>query len=674
MFMEYSRALAGFVFQESGGGGEYEIAPPPSKAEGPLLNNLTNFVVDHDAWEVRSEATTHLATQNVLLPKAEISGQWGHCIDHMTRSYQQKFALFSPTDSGCLVISEEVNPHLRGGRVENHLGKTTLSSPDRDSNLDLPFLSSRAQHDKRVSQLRHRGGRQDDTSADPRFMPHEHKKLIIAANILIQIHNTDERTEVALRVSHSSLMSSDRMKPRISILHSTSDVTVDFWNIRGQHVTLSGAPVILKDFTKLYTIIYKPERGTILYFSYVEKNTLRQSLSSKRVLFNMNILTSLRTCIWKSAATRNIQCVAPILGENLQRNYHGVIKTFDSLTQTKNLTSVSLFKPLLNSFVPMFIPVCGFKVKGKLKRRCKDCYFVMRQERLYVICKTHPRHKQMAMKKKEKNTWILTHATQGPIRAWYSNKEFTPKGTAMFATWSPRLGRIATIYIGDPKATTCYFINITVHHTWEHSLPSNRLCLVIKVTIQWTWQHQTIPFHLTWTLQVKGNLISTTTKTFRRGFKFCAFAPRGEYLASSFKSHHPEKQKYNNGLSTLKTGGKIRRQTKYLCAPNGSTKTGSIHQPWPLQTSYLLVLRAPDEEIDEGGKMTDVGTSGSGQHPQNVVVESPYQSIHIPDRQQGVIQFPPQQKGGRGASSGFMKSRIENLFQNRRNLDWSRIR
>nr|CAD7577008.1 unnamed protein product [Timema californicum] len=44
---------------------------------------------------------------------------------------------------------EEVNPHLRGGRVENHLGKTTPSSPDRDSNLDLPILSSRAQHDKR---------------------------------------------------------------------------------------------------------------------------------------------------------------------------------------------------------------------------------------------------------------------------------------------------------------------------------------------------------------------------------------------------------------------------------------------------------------------------------------------------------------------------------------------
>nr|CAD7257968.1 unnamed protein product [Timema shepardi] len=32
------------------------------------------------------------------------------------------------------------------GRVENHLGKTSPSSPDRDSILDLPVLSSRAQH------------------------------------------------------------------------------------------------------------------------------------------------------------------------------------------------------------------------------------------------------------------------------------------------------------------------------------------------------------------------------------------------------------------------------------------------------------------------------------------------------------------------------------------------
>nr|CAD7606210.1 unnamed protein product [Timema genevievae] len=40
---------------------------------------------------------------------------------------------------------KEVNPHLCGGRVENHSGKTTPSLPDQDSNSDLPVLSSLAQ-------------------------------------------------------------------------------------------------------------------------------------------------------------------------------------------------------------------------------------------------------------------------------------------------------------------------------------------------------------------------------------------------------------------------------------------------------------------------------------------------------------------------------------------------
>nr|CAD7606411.1 unnamed protein product [Timema genevievae] len=58
-----------------------------------------------------------------------------------------------PKELGRLNLAE-VNPHLRGGRVENLLGKTTLSSPDRDSNLDLPVFGSRAQHDWRVLPLK----------------------------------------------------------------------------------------------------------------------------------------------------------------------------------------------------------------------------------------------------------------------------------------------------------------------------------------------------------------------------------------------------------------------------------------------------------------------------------------------------------------------------------------
>nr|CAD7573186.1 unnamed protein product [Timema californicum] len=68
---------------------------------------------------------------------------------------KQKRSSLSTLPSTLTAQRGEVNPHLRGGRVESHLGKTTPSSPDRDSNLDLPVLNSRAQHDKRVSQLRH---------------------------------------------------------------------------------------------------------------------------------------------------------------------------------------------------------------------------------------------------------------------------------------------------------------------------------------------------------------------------------------------------------------------------------------------------------------------------------------------------------------------------------------
>ncbi|XP_061391558.1 large ribosomal subunit protein bL36m [Musca vetustissima] len=73
---------------------------------------------------------------------------------------------------------------------------------------------------------------------------------------------------------------------------------------------------------------------------------------------------------------------------------------------------------LLNPVTTVLNQVAGFKVKGRLKRRCKDCYFVIRQQRHYVICPTHPRHKQMSMKKRDYKSWILTHATQSKVRPY----------------------------------------------------------------------------------------------------------------------------------------------------------------------------------------------------------------------------------------------------------------
>lgn len=60
----------------------------------------------------------------------------------------------------------------------------------------------------------------------------------------------------------------------------------------------------------------------------------------------------------------------------------------------------------------------GMKQVGRVKRRCKDCYMVWRKERLYNMCKTHPRHKQMSIIPKPRSSWILTHASQSVYRAW----------------------------------------------------------------------------------------------------------------------------------------------------------------------------------------------------------------------------------------------------------------
>nr|CAD7430689.1 unnamed protein product [Timema monikensis] len=108
-----------------------------------LSKSLVRYFDDHNTF---TPSTPDLDSSLDLL----VTGRLVYC---------ESSALYhAATEPGIGKVElEEVNPHLRG-RVENYLGKTTPSSPDRDSNLDLPVLSSRAQHDKRVSQLRHRGG------------------------------------------------------------------------------------------------------------------------------------------------------------------------------------------------------------------------------------------------------------------------------------------------------------------------------------------------------------------------------------------------------------------------------------------------------------------------------------------------------------------------------------
>lgn len=98
----------------------------------------------------------------------------------------------------------------------------------------------------------------------------------------------------------------------------------------------------------------------------------------------------------------------------ITRTQQTIISAFHVLsTPNPNLPQFFLLPKVQNA-----IQTCGLKVKGVVKRRCKDCYMVMREQRMYVECKTHRRHRQVTIAKKPKNTWILTSATQSKVRPW----------------------------------------------------------------------------------------------------------------------------------------------------------------------------------------------------------------------------------------------------------------
>lgn len=98
---------------------------------------------------------------------------------------------------------------------------------------------------------------------------------------------------------------------------------------------------------------------------------------------------------------------------SLQCRHLNIQQLFFSTLQRKTTD-----RNLLAAFTPVFNPVCSFKVKGRVRRRCKSCYIVVRDERFYNICPKYGRHKQMSMKPKPLTTYVLTHASQSPVRPW----------------------------------------------------------------------------------------------------------------------------------------------------------------------------------------------------------------------------------------------------------------
>uniref|UniRef100_A0A131XF42 Large ribosomal subunit protein bL36m n=1 Tax=Hyalomma excavatum TaxID=257692 RepID=A0A131XF42_9ACAR len=70
--------------------------------------------------------------------------------------------------------------------------------------------------------------------------------------------------------------------------------------------------------------------------------------------------------------------------------------------------------PPLIAETPLQVVVRTFKDMDVLTKRCKDCYFKKGDDRWYVLCKTHGRHKQRQRLPDERHFWIITHKTHGP--------------------------------------------------------------------------------------------------------------------------------------------------------------------------------------------------------------------------------------------------------------------
>ncbi|CAL8096832.1 unnamed protein product [Orchesella dallaii] len=65
-----------------------------------------------------------------------------------------------------------------------------------------------------------------------------------------------------------------------------------------------------------------------------------------------------------------------------------------------------------------YIQSRGLKYKGRVRRRCKDCFMIWINGNLWNLCKTHQRHKAILKPPYWANQRILTHATMAPKRAW----------------------------------------------------------------------------------------------------------------------------------------------------------------------------------------------------------------------------------------------------------------
>jgi len=72
-----------------------------------------------------------------------------------------------------------------------------------------------------------------------------------------------------------------------------------------------------------------------------------------------------------------------------------VVRRLPNLSALSVLLPTTVQRSLLPVASPVSLQAAAYKARRMLRRRCPSCYFIRRNERLFVECLEKPRHKQM---------------------------------------------------------------------------------------------------------------------------------------------------------------------------------------------------------------------------------------------------------------------------------------
>lgn len=155
-----------------------------------------------------------------------------------------------------------------------------------------------------------------------------------------------------------------------------------------------------------------------------------------------------------------------------------------------NIVNVRTFlSPTIGNFVPFSKPyfsipqilfIRNYKTAGRLRLRCRDCFFERRDNRLYVECKTYARHRQAQIMSEPRTPWrfrrkiwkhvkwdwlfyrlhiaLIFSRSRFPCRSMYPCKPLQIVFTDFCASWSlccPRFFGVMGSKIGHHYMLSC---------------------------------------------------------------------------------------------------------------------------------------------------------------------------------------------------------------------------